>query len=56
MAYRSFKNLTKRTNSDKVLQDEEFNIAKNTKYDGYQRGFTSIVYKFQDKKHFLVVL
>ena len=56
MAYRDFKNLTKRTDSDKALRDEEFNIAKNAKCDGYQRGFTSMVYKFWDKKHFLVVL
>ena len=27
-----------------------FNIAKNPNYDGYQRGFASIVYKFFDKK------
>ena len=29
-----------------MLHDEEFNIAKNLKYDGYQRGLASIVYKF----------
>ena len=27
-----------------------FNVAKNKKYDGYQRGHASIVYKFFDKK------
>ena len=27
-----------------------FNIAKNPKYDGYQRGLASMVYKFFDKK------
>ena len=26
------------------------NIAKNPKYDGYQRGLVSMVYKFFDKK------
>ena len=26
------------------------NIAKNSKYDGYQRGLASIVYQFFDKK------
>ena len=30
--------LKRRTFSDKVLRDKAFNIAKNPKYDGYQRG------------------
>ena len=50
MAYGDFKDLTKRTASDKILHDKAFNIAKNAKYDGYQRGLASIVYKFFDKK------
>ena len=29
--------------------DKEFNITKNSKYDGYQRGLSSMVYKFLDK-------
>ena len=33
-----------------VLKDKAFNIAKNPKYDGYQRGLASMVYKFFDKK------
>ena len=45
-----FKDLARRTASDKVLRDEAFNIAKYTKYDGYQRGLASIIYKFFDKK------
>ena len=36
--------------SDKVLRDKAFNIAKNPKYNGYQRGLASTVYKFFDKK------
>ena len=36
--------------SNKILRDKAFNIAKNTKFDGYQRGPASIVYKFFDKK------
>ena len=36
--------------SDKVLRDKAFNIAKNPKYDGYQRGLASMVYRFFDKK------
>ena len=50
MAYGDFKELKRRTASDKVLRDKAFNIAKNPKYDGYQRGLASMVYKFFDKK------
>ena len=42
--------LTRRTQSDKVLRDKAFKIASNPKYDGYQRGLASMVYKFFDKK------
>ena len=44
------KYLVKRTQSDKVLKDKAFKIASNPKYDGYQRGLASMVYKFFDKK------
>ena len=50
MAYRDFKDLTKRTAADKILRDKAFNIASDQKYDGYQRGLASMVYKFFDKK------
>ena len=50
MAYRDFKDLSRRTASDNVLRDKAFNIAKNPKYDGYERGLVSMVYKFCDKK------
>ena len=36
MAYGDFKDLTRRIASDKILRDEEFSIAKNPNYDGYQ--------------------
>ena len=49
-AYSDSKDLTKRTVADKILRDKGFNIAKDPKYDGYQRGLASIVYKFFDKK------
>ena len=49
MVYESFKGLTRRTASGKVLRDKAFNIAKSPKYDGYQRGLASMVYKFFDK-------
>ena len=50
MAYGKSKDLTKRTQSDKVLKDKAFKIASDPKYDGYQRGLASMVYKFFDKK------
>ena len=50
MAYGDFKDLARRTASDKVLRDKAFNITKNPKYDGYHRGLASMVYIFFDKK------
>ena len=50
MAYEDFKDLTRRTASDKILRDKAFNIAKNPKYDGYQHGPASRVYKFLTKR------
>ena len=45
-----FKNIARRTASEKFLKDKAFNIAKNLEYNGYQRGLSSMVYKFFDKK------
>ena len=42
IAHEDFKDLTRRTASDKIF-------AKNPKYDGYQRGLASMIYKFFDK-------
>ena len=53
MAYGDFKDLAKRTKSDKFVRDKVFNIAKNPKYDGHQRDLASMVYKFFDKKKLL---
>ena len=50
MTYGDFKDLTRRTVSDKILHDKAFNIIKNWKYDGYQRGLASMVYKIFNKK------
>ena len=50
MAYGDFKDLKKRTQSDKVLKDKVFEIASNPKYEGYQRGLASMAYKFLNKK------
>ena len=50
LAYGDFKDLTRRTASDKILRDKAFNIAKNPKYDGYQRRLVSMIYTYFDKK------
>ena len=43
MANGDFKDLARRTASDKVLRDKAFNIGNNPKYDGYQRGLACMV-------------
>ena len=50
MAYGDFKDLTRRTASDKILCDKGFDIPKNFN-DGYQHGVTSMVYKLFDQKN-----
>ena len=50
MAYGDFKDLFRRTASDKILRDEAFNIAKYLKFDRYQRGLVSMVYELFDKE------
>ena len=50
IAYGDFEDLKRRTVSDKILRDKAFNIAKNPKYDGYQRGLASMFYKLFDKR------
>ena len=50
MAYNKFKYLEKRTQSDIVLKNKSLKIAKNPKYNGYERGLASMVYNFFDKK------
>ena len=50
MAYGKSKDSAKRTKSDKVLRDRAFKIAIDPRYDGYQRGLASMVYKFFDKR------
>ena len=49
MVYGDFKYQAKRTAPDKVLRDKAFKIASDKKYDGYQRGLASMVYRFFDK-------
>ena len=48
-AYGGFKDLHRNTFADEVLRDKALNITKDPKYDGYQRGLASTVYKFFDK-------
>ena len=49
-AYSDSKCLTKRTIADKIVKNKAFDIAKDPKYGGYQRGLASMVYKFFDSK------
>ena len=49
-AYGDFKDLSRKTVADKILCDKAFNIAKNHRYDGYQRGIALMVYNFFDTK------
>ena len=49
MAYGDFKDLSRRTASDKILRDKAFNFAKNRKDERYQRGLASIIYKLFNK-------
>ena len=50
MAYGKSKDLIKRTQWDKVSKDKAFEIVSDPKYDSYQRGLASTVYKVFDKK------
>ena len=52
MAYEYFKDLARKTASDKILPDKAFNIAKNPKYDESQRGLASMIYNLFDIKAF----
>ena len=49
MGYDKSKDLTITTQSDKGLRDKAFKIASDPKYDGYERGLASMVYRFFDK-------
>ena len=48
--YSDSKDLTKKTIVDKNLKNRAFDIAKDPKYDGYQRGLAYMVYQFFDSK------
>ena len=56
MWYGEFKDLHRRTVSDKEWRDKTLNIAKIAKYDGYQKNLASMGYEFFDKKLLVVLL
>ena len=49
MTHEKLKDLIKRPQSNKVSKDKAFKIASDPKFDGYQRGLASMVYKFYYK-------
>ena len=50
MAYGSYKDLVKKTESEKCLRNKTFKIGIDPKYDRCQRGLALMVYKIYDKK------
>ena len=56
MAYGYFRDLHKRTSSEKKLNDKASNIAKNSKYYGYQHRLASMLYDGLLIKTLLVML
>ena len=60
MAHAHFKDLTRRTASDKFLRNTGFKIAKYPKYDGYQidwpQWFTNFLIKSQKEVVLLIII
>ena len=54
MAYGDFKDLTRRTASDKILCDKAFNFAKYPKYDEYQSVLASIIFRKRKRQSYFV--
>ena len=50
MAHGHFKDLPKRTDSDKIQRDKTFNIIKTRIFGGNQRRLASMIYNFFHKK------
>ena len=50
MKYCSYKNLTRKTTSNKILHDKPFKIAGNPGFDVCQRTPVSMMYHLFDKK------
>ena len=55
MQYSNSKDLAKRTISEKILKSTANEIARNDKYNGYQRALAIMVYRFFDKKRIGIV-
>ena len=51
MVYGDFKDLNRRKVADKVFRNKAFNIGKIPRYDGYQDGLGSVVYKKLQVEH-----
>ena len=51
MAYGDFKDLNRGIAANKILCNKVLTFVKNLKYDGYQHGLVSMIYKFFDKKN-----
>ena len=56
VSYGDFKDLTRKTASDKILCDKVFNISKNPKYNIYQYILLECSINLSIKKIVLVVL
>ena len=56
MASGNFKDLIRKTSSNKTLRDKAFNIDKNPKYNGYQRGLASMGRNCFDKNFLALIL
>ena len=56
MAYSKYKDQTKRTGSNNVLRYKAFKTASNPKYNGYEKGLVSMVYKILIKNLQPVIL
>ena len=54
MTYGDFKDLTRKTVSDKISRKKAFNMAKNPEYDGYKRGLASMFIHFLVKNPLLL--
>ena len=50
MTDKDFKDLTRRTASNKILRNKVFNLAQNLKHYGYQKSLASMVYDFFERK------
>ena len=50
MAYRDFKNVSRRKTFDKLLCDKAFETANTSRHDGYKHGLAVLFHECFDKK------